>query len=279
MIWNDRLMNSLHLQFGFMRALLKNRFTCRKILSFPQLPHKNSMLYKFGKILGCVFTSDPNSRCDLIIRWEDTTFGDSYDQLDRYQRERNIINYRCRDISKEKIEFIHQKVMGYGTFINPTIFSEKCVKKSNLNAKHDGKVVECPIAEVEEGYVYQKIINNQIDIDMVEDIRLPIIRCPMPFCYLKTRCISKRFTNQNSAVRLCDTCDILSSEEQSKILEFCDGIGMQYGELDIVRDRDSGQIFIIDANNTPYGPPNHLSPEAGRYAVKQLAAAFESAFM
>jgi hypothetical protein len=35
-------------------------------------------------------------------------------------------------------------------------------------------------------------------------------------------------------------------------------MGLEFGELDILRDNLSQKIYILDVNNTPSGPPNHI---------------------
>jgi hypothetical protein len=40
---------------------------------------------------------------------------------------------------------------------------------------------------------------------------------------------------------------------------YCRKIGLEYGEIDILRSDEDGKIYIIDVNNTPWWPPNKLS--------------------
>lgn len=48
--------------------------------------------------------------------------------------------------------------------------------------------------------------------------------------------------------------DIFSAAELAQLLDFGARIGLEYGELDVLRDRDSGRIYVVDVNRTPYGP-------------------------
>jgi hypothetical protein len=54
------------------------------------------------------------------------------------------------------------------------------------------------------------------------------------------------------AVRRPD--DVLSASEQEQLLHFAEAIGLDYGELDVVRDNASGLIYAVDANRTPIRP-------------------------
>ncbi len=63
---------------------------------------------------------------------------------------------------------------------------------------------------------------------------------------------------------------MLSENELLNIYHFCEKIGMDYGELDVLRDRDDGRIYIVDANIAPSGPPSPISDEDARRAIVKL---------
>ena len=52
------------------------------------------------------------------------------------------------------------------------------------------------------------------------------------------------------------------------INKFCESFGLEYGEIDVVRDFSSGNIYILDVNKTPWGPPNGLSISTQNIAVR-----------
>lgn len=54
---------------------------------------------------------------------------------------------------------------------------------------HDGVVIQSPIDEVDEEFVYQRVVNNNISNDYIEDIRVPVFGEEIPFCYLKRRLV------------------------------------------------------------------------------------------
>jgi hypothetical protein len=54
---------------------------------------------------------------------------------------------------------------------------------------------------------------------------------------------------------------------------------LDYGELDLLRDRGDGRIYVVDVNSTPWGPPNHISEDQSRIAVARMASAFRQAFL
>jgi hypothetical protein len=164
--------------------------------------------------------------------------------------------------------------------VDPLAYYGPCVEKSNRNARHDGHIVFAPAAAPRAGAVYQRLINNAVREDLVEDIRVPVINGTVPFAYLKYRSIAARFdSNRNLAVRLCAAEDVLSAAEIRNIGRFTRSIGLDYGELDVLRDRDDGRIYVVDANKTPAGPSYRLPSADFRRAVKMLALAFRDQFL
>ena len=94
-----------------------------------------------------------------------------------------------------------------------------------------------------------------------------------------------RFTNEFGTGVIHRTSDVLSAIELDLVLQFCRAIGLDYGELDIVRDQEDGRIYIVDANNTPFGPLTrdiqvrwYFDRQSWR-ALKYLAGAFRAAFV
>jgi hypothetical protein len=190
----------------------------------------------------------------------------------------HIINHACDDISKEHVEKIFQHTFGYDTFIDPLTFQGIAVKKNNINAMHDGEIIRCPIDKKEDGYVYQKLINNHIGNNLVEDLRITIIHYNPVLCQIKQRSEAARFSRQTSLTYLVDPYQALNDDERKSLSQFCNNLGLEYGSLDVLRDKNDGKIYIVDANNTPHGP-DKLSKKEKRLAVRILAVAFKNEYL
>lgn len=154
--------------------------------------------------------------------------------------------------------------------------------KSNWNGLHVGKILECPTPIPESEYVYEKLINNETGDGFVEDIRVPIFRDIIPFVYIKQRGLDDRLVDRKHTakrVTLCEVSAYLSAQEIQKTLEFCEALGVEYGEIDVLRNRDDGKIYIVDVNTNPAGPPEPISFDDSKTAIVRLANAFEKTFM
>jgi hypothetical protein len=257
------------------RSQHKRRLT---IFCYPQVPRSVYVLYKLAHFVGCRITGNPKARHDLVVRFEDTTYASIDDMLSRLAERTDVLNARCTDISKKRVDAISTPIFGRSLMIDPLTYSGECVMKSESNSVKDAKVVTCPIAKTVPGYVYQRVVNNRMG-SLVQDIRVPIIGGKIPFVYLIYERIKNRFLGISAHVEMAETLDILSSEEVKNLIRFCEEFGLDYGELDVLRDGEDGFLYILDANNTPTGPCRLLTKKERHDALSTLAETFDKVFL
>jgi hypothetical protein len=118
-----------------------------------------------------------------------------------------------------------------------------------------------------------------VNEEEVLDMRVPIINSGIPLLYLKHRKVTERFQNTTTRTELAELGEHLSDAEQEQVLDFAGKMKLEYGELDILRDLDDRRIYIVDVNNTPFGPPANISNKQGEEAINILANAFKKAFL
>ena len=211
----------------------------------------------------------------------------SHPHLQKPNNLEKFINVNCNDISKSGIDIAHRKVFKRGICLCPNdIEPEKFyLVKSNENATHDGRIIKGSDITTEHfsNFVVQRLINNNFHTSSsqrsVYDIRVPIIGNVIPFVYIKVRRDNIRFSNANDSATITLPSNVLSQEEIENIIKFCSHIGLDYGELDVLRDQNDGDIWIVDANNTPSGPPNGLVQSDKIFAIRELALAFKQQFI
>jgi hypothetical protein len=256
---------------------LDSRNVAKTILFYPDKPDCSQVLYKICNNLGWVMTSSIKSHPDLIVAFQDTTKRVDGPVLTKLAADNYVVNRGCDDISKVKVEDVFRDVFGYGTFVDPETYVGLCVVKSNANAMHDGEAIECPTTATRNDVVYQKVINNAID-DEVLDIRVPIVGSEIPFVYLKYRSLKSRFSNKNRNVTIGTVDSVFTQDEITTIKQFVEKLCLDFGELDVLRDAEDGKIYIVDVNNTPCGPPNGLSKAESARAVQILSSTFIAEF-
>jgi hypothetical protein len=211
--------------------------------------------------------------------WKDTTVGDDIKALTRSFPTIPVANQGCRDISKQRLDIVHHEIFGYGVSLDPRTYDGIGVKKSNANARSDGEFIQFPVRHVDPDMVYQRLIDNSYGHGLVQDIRVPIFRDQIPFVYMQCRSISDRFKGTNSLATVEETDRIFSPEEKSLIVALCKRMGLDYGELDVLRDRAEQRIYVVDLNNTPAGPVRGLTKEDHWASLNRMAISFEDMFL
>src|SRR5258708_27498612 len=181
-VWYYNHVYAIPYKLRFLRAN-KNK----SVLFYTQKPFAMHIIYKICHVLGYRVTNNPRTKAELIVNYEDTTFRHADETLKNLAANNLVLNYRCKDISKNKVDAVFTKVFGYSLMVDPLTYQGRCVKKSNVNAKHDGQVISCPIKSVDASFVYQLVINNQIDPDTVQDLWAPIVKVHIHFVYLKAQ--------------------------------------------------------------------------------------------
>jgi len=247
----------------------------RKRLTIGFYPHEPKPWYKiwnYTKYFGVKYSSDYRD-CDALIFFEDKTLVHPPAELPGAEG-RKVLNARCTNIGKDHVEHVFQSVFGYSLSVDPRTFEGRMVRKSVENAAHDGTIIEGPVSAPEPGKVYQRLVDNSYDGRFVQDIRVPIIGGRIPFLYIKERPIETRFANENSASYMLEVRDALSEREAALCREFAERMGMDIGGLDVLRDRCSGLIYIVDVNKTDMGPPVPLSFTDKIRALHRLGKSF-----
>lgn len=282
------------------RSLLGNT---PSILFFPEVPRHNSILYKLCVLCGYKISKKTDSKYEVLVWYENRTYsryelGRNYIQIKDDNEEENIwypnrktkggllrvenlkkqkvLNGFCKDNSKKNVGEEFKNAFGYDINVDPRKYKGDIVVKPDVNGSHSGKIVEGPIPknEIEEERVYQKKINNLTEDNEVVDMRVPMLGEKKPFVYIKKRPEEKRFSNENSKVHVADKESMFSEKEIKSIEKFRRLMGADLAEVDVLRDQGNGRIYIVDINNTPWGPPNGLSEAQKGRALRILSQAF-----
>lgn len=271
--------------FTLIFLFFRNGFKHRVLLVYPHYPSKRSSIYRIARELGFFLTNKLNERASIAVYWEYQTFREEYGPLESFcdAHKIPIVNRHSRDISKLYVDRAFAATFGYSTRIDPRTYEGLCVEKSDINAKHDGRVLRCPLAPAEiapeSEKIYQILIDNSVGIDLVQDMRIPIYGSKIPFVFIKYRPIGERFKNTTVKTEIFAPEELLSLEEIRLISSFAQSIRLDHGELDVLRDKNSKLIYIVDVNNTPQSPPAHTSAAIETKAVTSMSRAFADEFL
>jgi len=254
---------------------------------WPQVPERPHLAWKIARLCGLrlVRGLTPDARLGCLFGGETQLEPPGPGQMPEGVP---IINGRCLDIGKHRVEAAHQKVFGYGMAVDPTTHDGPMVIKSDENAAHDGRVVHGPVDADDPANVYQIVIDNEareidgrpVAVPTVLDLRVTVVGGELSGAFRKYRSAEERFLNTNDRAFFHAPGELFSDEEQRLLLAFADEMGLDLGEIDVLRDNASGRIYAIDANATPHSPPTVLEgPRAAWPIMTSAAAAFERQFL
>jgi len=162
------------------------------------------------------------------------------------------INDRIDDISKNHVAKTFKDIFGYDVEIDPLTYRGKAVQKSDINATHDGQVVDCPLTPeaIKLGSVYQKLIDSTFEGPRSEDLRMAYVGGEIPVVFRKYKLLEIRFGTDYDHVDVWSADKAFSKDEQAKLIVFCDAMGLDFGAIDVMRDKHDGRIYVVDVNKT-----------------------------
>ncbi|MEL6285668.1 MAG: hypothetical protein AAFR41_08570 [Pseudomonadota bacterium] len=214
---------------------------------------------------------DDAAEADIVFQFEDATT--TANLAPPVKQQARLVNFSCEDVSKTHVARVFASVAGYDLAVDPSVHSGPMVEKSELNAAHDGRIIEGPMAAAP-GKSYQRLVDNEIAGGLVEDLRCCIVGGEPTVVFRKRRPLERRFLNENAEVLLDQPALVYTPDELDVIRAFAQQLGLDWGGVDVLRDRMSGRIFIVDANKTDMGPPWALKLGDKLKSTRRMAKAF-----
>ena len=245
--------NTLFWNIGVSSRVLARR--ARTVLFYPVKPHRWAMDYQLCTLLGYRITSDPSQPYDAAISRQAATFLKPEVLETLGVQVSKIINARAVDTSKHTSARSFAKVFGYELEIDPMSYHGPILVKSNLNATKDGRIVDGPLSNesIQQNYVYQKLIDSRCESSGLElNYRVPIIGNSIPCVVLLFSNESERFIADCRYAWFEKSANVFSAREIEKLLLLAHELHIDYGEFDVLRDRD-GFIYVVDVNPEPGG--------------------------
>jgi hypothetical protein len=231
-------------------------------------PHRPRPWYLVGLagLWGGVRVARTPGEAQAAFYFEDATISDP-PACDHPRR----FNFDCGDVSKSHVAAVFEQVFGYPLTIDPATWTGPAVEKGEDNGAHDGRIVQCPCPALPDR-VYQRVVDNA-DGEHVVDLRTPCVGGAPAMVFIKRRPVRDRFANYNSTVALTTPGEVFSGEELATLERFCAAMKLDWGGLDVLRDRADGRLYIVDVNKTDM-PPLRLPWKQKMEAVARLSRAF-----
>jgi hypothetical protein len=212
----------------------------------------------------------PSGEADIVMHFDDATWCGSQP----VPAAAVALNFACLDISKSRVATVFEAVFGYPLAVDPRCYEGVAVEKGEINSMHDGRLLRCPTTP-RDGYVYQRLVDTSDGKD-IQDLRTPCVDGQPVLVWDKRRRASQVFSVHNRKVRLRRPTEVFSTSEIEAIGKFCRAFGLDWGGLDILRDRVDGRIYIVDVNKTDVGPAIALPLWHKFRSIGRLAAALQA---
>ncbi len=202
---------------------------------------------------------DPNRLYDLVLGWHNSsqkrTPGNTARpfavklSLSAMVRKTSARHYwNCSpgiDISKRRLEDKFKTVFGRNLGINPETHTGPALEKSNENAAHDGRVVQCPLSPVA-GKTYQYYVDRPEEPIMQWRI---IVMDGKPVAAIERIMVTKDCSSPSLKGYIIPIAKAISRKEHSQISELCREVFVECCDLDMLRDT-TGKMWIVDINPT-----------------------------
>jgi hypothetical protein len=228
--------------------------------------------------LGLRITTNPGAACTVAMHWHDTTRRPPNPVLQRLAATLPVINLEGNDISKTSVDAAMHAVFGYGLAVDPLRTAGDVLEKDDLNALHDGRILRGPLERRRPGRVYQAVVRGQEAGGFIEELRVPVVGDEVPFVYLKYKPVHAPL---ELSVRgtIVEPGGVLAPEELAGLVAVSRALGIDFGELDVIRHQADGRLYVLDANNTPAVRFTGVSAADRRATIDRLAEAFERVYL
>lgn len=252
----------------------KTKYT---INCYPSKPWPVYTLWNMAKVCGFNLENGKSNNNGITIVFEDRT---QIDKAALPPEASTWINGRCLDIRKSTVAKLYTEISHRSLLVNPKEYKDQMVQKLEKNGTHSGKIIHGPITKILANYVYERLINNETNNESeIKDMKVVIVGSQIPLIYEIYRDKNKRFKSYGRDTKIASTDGLLSKNEQEEILTIANKIGLDFGEMDVLRDKANSHIYIVDINKTTVSPPADLTFAERTKALRIIGRAFEQEFL
>ena len=191
-------------------------------------------------------TTDINDRWDFSFYWNFNEKNVTPKEL--MDDKRLVFNRRCNDVTKSKVDRVFKNVFGYTSEGNTNRYGY-CVKKNEGQCKKDFEIVNTP-CENKQGYFYQIFFNNRIKVNWTREYRFYICM-DKSIMVVRDKTVEGTFIPKKGKQEtfVDDVRNHFTRDEQEKIMEVCNLLGLDLGAVDVIRDYSTGKVYVLDINN------------------------------
>ncbi len=249
----------------------------KTIYAYPQRPSEKYTMGLLCAMSRCRLCADLAHPHDVMLKFDASTYSEPSMIWKGFPDAKQAINGMCFNISKAYVETVFEQVFGYSLRVDPLTYTGQIIEKSNANGLRDVSVLDGPLQAdaVREGYVYEKILETLLDDgSFFVEHRVPIINGCIPYVALKHLLPESRFKYAHK-VEIVAPGAVFDAAEQANMLRMAGEMCLDVGELDVLRHKGDGRIYVVDVNNTAWLPARAFVPATLRTIVRLAQGPFE----
>ena len=196
---------------------------------------------------------------DVAFHWNYNDLKTPLDKIDfLINSDKPVYNINLRSVSKKWVDEHMTETLGYTSLVDSLPFPySTCVVKRNEQSRgkaHISHVIwdNNYLDKSHPDYrISQRLIETQTGV-VCEEYRVFIFR-DRSFTVRKRKPLRNRFKSNATEYALMETKDVFSKGEIKRIFSFTFSIGLDFGEIDVLRDNADGRIYITDVNDIAGG--------------------------
>ena len=112
------------------------------IAFYPDKPRPWYFIWPVMHVSGAKLIDDVCT-ADIVFQFDDST--ETNNAVPPVRECARLVNFGCQDVSKTTVAEAFARAAGYTLRVDPTTYEGRMVEKSELNAAHDGRVLEGPL--------------------------------------------------------------------------------------------------------------------------------------
>ena len=182
-----------------------------------------------------------------------------------------VLNHHLNNVTKQHVDECFTRAFGYSSLISDT-YQGQYLSKRNQQSRGAVSVLlpevsgkkSTNIDKYSPDYrIKQKIIRTDKDSGWCIEYRYMKFG-EYSYVIEKQKPPSRRYRSNAKKYRAINIPEAFYEDEHDKIESFCNFIGLDFGEVDVLREAETGALYIVDVNNIAGGAPVFLSLDDGK---------------
>lgn len=198
---------------------------------------------------------------DVAFHWNYSDLNETPEELyDLWASCKTVFNVHLNNVTKKHVDECFTEAFGYSSLVDPETHPGPFITKRNAQSRGNVQlafpgnlhVINDGLYKYDPNYrIMQRIIRTETQGWCSEYRYLKF--GDESFVVKKSKTIADRYRSNADVYKCMETKDVFSESQIEKIDDFCDAMGLDFGEVDILPENSTGRLYIVDVNNIAGG--------------------------